>query len=63
MFSFEEKMWMNSCAKADAIRKFRIILEVRLILWLDFASVQVFFGVIALLVNHFYRKQVLSIDF
>ena len=43
MFSSAEKMWRNSCAKANAIRKFGIILEVGLILWLDFASVQVFF--------------------
>jgi len=43
MFSFAEKMWRNSCAKANAIRKFGIILEVRLILWLDFALIQAFF--------------------
>ena len=35
-------MWRNSCVKANAIRKFGIILEVGLILWLDFAWIQVF---------------------
>jgi len=45
MFSFAEKMGRKSCAKAKAIRKFGIILEVGLILWLDLASVQVFFFV------------------
>ena len=42
MFSSAKKMWRNSCAKANAIRKFGIILEVGLILWLDFAWIQVF---------------------
>lgn len=38
-YQITENMWRNSCVEANAIRKFRIILEVGLILWLDFISV------------------------